>query len=205
MRNPLYRRHLKFRLQLPRISKVPSVPTDPDLIKLLYDLSVRMNAMDRLTAETQAMVPRAKAEHQEQLVELTSEPTRSLSFTSRVLASRQAECHARVLPTAFRGTPSAGTAYYSTQANMDYSVPGANENCTPYCPGAEVPGLREQTAMDFRFDLVVSYRSYRLLYERKAVTLAEAGTIHMKVKSIRRMTAGTAFFNVLSTSSFSAS
>ena len=175
--------------------KVPSVPTDPNLIKLLNDLSVRMNAMDRRAAETQAMVQRANAEHQEPLAELTPEPIRSLPFTPRVSTPRQAEHHARVLPTAVRGTPSASTAYYSTQANVDYSVPGANGHYTPYCPGAEVPGLREQTTMDVRFALVVSYRAYRLLDQREAVTLAEAGTIHKKAKSIRRMTTGTACFD----------
>ena len=49
--------------------------------------------------------------------------------------------------------------------------------------------------MDVRFALVVSYRPYRLLDQREAVTLVEASTIHKKAKSIRRMTTGTACFD----------
>ena len=75
--------------------------------------------MDSGTAETQPMVQRANAEHQEPLVEQTPEPATFLPITSRVPAPRQAERHARVLPTAFRGTPSARTKNYSTQANVD--------------------------------------------------------------------------------------
>ena len=58
--------------------RAPSLQTDPALLKLLNDLSVRMNAIDRRTAETQAMVQRANAEHQKLLVELIPELLRSL-------------------------------------------------------------------------------------------------------------------------------
>lgn len=137
-------------------------------------------ALNHRTAETEALV---KHSHPTLLLDdsLTPQSHRDKSQLPSVMgpghsALSCAERAAGVLTLVLTQVEvlSSGTAYRSARPFPDYSVQGPQRQYSSYCLGSAVPVLHEQTTMDVRFALVVSYKAYRQLAQRSTVMLAEA-------------------------------